>query len=58
MYFYMTKEHQMTTDGFLLNSETYVGAKVEALESGVFKADIDVKFRMEPDCLIDLKVSI
>ena len=29
----------------LLSSETYIGGKVEALESGVFRADIPCKFR-------------
>lgn len=31
--------------GHLLESETYIGGKVEALESGVFRADIPCKFR-------------
>lgn len=33
----------------LLDSETYIGGKVEALESGVFRADIPCKFRCDSD---------
>ena len=33
----------------LLESETYIGGKVEALESGVFRADIPCKFRCNPE---------
>lgn len=33
----------------LLNSETYIGGKVEALESGVFRADIPCKFQCSPE---------
>jgi DNA polymerase epsilon subunit 1 len=33
----------------LLNSETYIGGKVEALESGVFRADFPCKFRCSPE---------
>jgi hypothetical protein len=32
-------------DGHPLESETYIGGKVEALESGVFRADLPVKFK-------------
>ncbi|CAB4064926.1 POLE [Lepeophtheirus salmonis] len=32
-----------------LYSETYVGGHVEAIESGVFRADIPCRFRMVPD---------
>uniref|UniRef100_A0A1D2A3C0 DNA polymerase epsilon catalytic subunit n=1 Tax=Auxenochlorella protothecoides TaxID=3075 RepID=A0A1D2A3C0_AUXPR len=32
--------------GRLLDSETYIGGKVEALESGVFRSDIPCKFRL------------
>ena len=34
--------------GHLLESETYIGGHVEALEAGVFRADIPTKFRMQP----------
>ncbi|CAB4010997.1 DNA polymerase epsilon catalytic subunit A, partial [Paramuricea clavata] len=39
---------KLTNDGHLLDSETYVGGHVEALESGVFRSDIKCKFRMAP----------
>jgi DNA polymerase epsilon subunit 1 len=32
--------------GHLLESETYVGGHVEALEAGVFRSDIPCKFRL------------
>lgn len=35
-------------NGHLLDSETYIGGKVEALESGVFRADLPVRFRLSP----------
>lgn len=38
--------NKMTEDGHVLNQETYVGGHVEALESGVFRADIPCKFRL------------
>ncbi|XP_052824360.1 DNA polymerase epsilon catalytic subunit A-like [Octopus bimaculoides] len=41
--------NKLTHDGHLLDSETYVGGHVEALESGVFRADIPCRFRMVPD---------
>ena len=34
--------------GHLLESETYIGGHVECLEAGVFRADIPVKFRLQP----------
>ncbi|KHJ41058.1 b, exonuclease domain protein, DNA polymerase family [Trichuris suis] len=37
---------QFTTDGHLIMSETYVGGHVEALECGVFKADIPYEFHL------------
>lgn len=33
-------------NGHLLESETYIGGKVEAIESGVFRADIPTKFKL------------
>lgn len=36
-------------NGHLLESETYIGGSVEALESGVFRADIPCKFRVKPE---------
>lgn len=41
----------MTPDGHVLESETYVGGHVEALESGVFKADIPCRFRLDNEVL-------
>ena len=35
-----------TADGRVLDQETYVGGHVEAIESGVFRADIPCRFRM------------
>lgn len=35
--------------GHLLESETYVGGHVEALEAGVFRSDIPTDFRMKPE---------
>ncbi|CAL1540665.1 unnamed protein product, partial [Lymnaea stagnalis] len=40
--------NKMTDDGHVLDSETYVGGHVEALESGVFRADLPCRFRMVP----------
>lgn len=34
--------------GHLLESETYIGGKVEALESGVFRSDLPTQFKLEP----------
>ena len=38
--------NKITEDGHVLDSETYVGGHVEAIESGVFRADIPCRFRM------------
>lgn len=38
--------NKLTSDGFVIDSETYVGASVEALESGIFRADIPCKFKL------------
>lgn len=35
-------------EGHLLESETYVGGHVEALESGVFRSDLPTTFRIDP----------
>ncbi|KAI9558619.1 hypothetical protein GHT06_015407 [Daphnia sinensis] len=37
-----------TDDGHLLDTETYVGGHVEALESGVFRSNIPCRFRLIP----------
>ncbi|KAK6638721.1 hypothetical protein RUM43_006988 [Polyplax serrata] len=41
--------NKMTSDGHVLDTETYVGGHVEALESGVFRADIPCRFRLIPE---------
>jgi len=35
-------------EGHLLESETYIGGKVECLESGVYRSDIEYKFDLKP----------
>lgn len=35
-------------EGHLLESETYVGGHVEALEAGIFRSDIDTDFKIVP----------
>ena len=35
--------------GQILDTETYVGGHVEAIESGVFRADIPCRFRLVPE---------
>lgn len=42
--------NKMTDDGHVLDSETYVGGHVEALESGVFRSDIPCRFKMVKLC--------
>lgn len=44
-----TSASERMSNGRLLESETYIGGKVEALESGVFRADLPCKFRCKPD---------
>ncbi|CAF3395708.1 unnamed protein product, partial [Rotaria sp. Silwood2] len=43
------EQYKYTNDGHLLISETYVGASVEALESGVFRSDIPCRFKIVPE---------
>lgn len=43
--------NKLTDDGHVLHQETYVGGHVEALESGVFRADIPCRFRLVPDAI-------
>jgi len=38
--------NKLTNDGRLLDTETYVGGHVEALESGVFRSDLPCRFRL------------
>lgn len=35
--------------GHLLDTETYIGGKVECLNSGIYRNDIPTKFRLNPD---------
>ncbi|KAF8298815.1 putative DNA polymerase epsilon catalytic subunit [Trypanosoma cruzi] len=45
------KEQQLEKffNGHLIDSETYIGGRVEALRSGVFRSDIPLGFNMNPD---------
>jgi DNA polymerase epsilon subunit 1 len=52
------KENRMTSDGHLIDSETYVGGHVEAVESGVFRADIACRFKLDIETLEHLKEEI
>nr|XP_003707004.1 PREDICTED: DNA polymerase epsilon catalytic subunit A [Megachile rotundata] len=45
---------KLTKDGHLLDQETYVGGHVEALESGVFRADIPCRFKIIPSAIDEL----
>ena len=42
-------QYNATYKGHLLESETYIGGHVEALESGVFREDIEYDFNMRPE---------
>lgn len=46
--------HGQTYEGHLLASETYVGGHVEALEAGVFRADIPTHFKVVPEAIQQL----
>ncbi|GMK56709.1 hypothetical protein CspeluHIS016_0305490 [Cutaneotrichosporon spelunceum] len=46
--------HGVTFEGHLLSSETYVGGHVEALEAGVFRADIATHFKVVPSAMQQL----
>ncbi|KAJ3109502.1 DNA polymerase epsilon catalytic subunit [Phlyctochytrium planicorne] len=46
----MGKRHK----GHLLDTETYVGGHVEALEAGVFRSDLPMQFRLAPSELTEL----
>ncbi|XP_031567678.1 DNA polymerase epsilon catalytic subunit A-like [Actinia tenebrosa] len=41
--------NKLSDDGHVLDSETYVGGHVEAIESGVFRSDIPCRFRLVPE---------
>lgn len=50
--------NKTTETGNVLESETYVGGHVEAIESGVFRADIPCRFRLVPDAFQKVKLTI
>ncbi|GAB0091005.1 DNA polymerase epsilon catalytic subunit [Sergentomyia squamirostris] len=52
------EEVNKITDGYVLDSETYVGGHVEALESGVFRADIPYRFRIDPEMVATLQEDV
>ena len=43
-------------DGHLLESETYVGGHVEALEAGVFRSDIPLKFEIDTTAIDEVRL--
>ncbi|EME32355.1 DNA polymerase epsilon subunit 1 [Galdieria sulphuraria] len=51
-------KHQTTLekyyDGHLLENETYIGGHVEALQAGVFRSDLSVRFSLSEEVLGDL----
>lgn len=49
------EETKFSKDGHRVESETYVGGHVEALEAGVFRADIPARFRLQVSALEQLK---
>ncbi|XP_035733285.1 DNA polymerase epsilon catalytic subunit 1-like isoform X2 [Vespa mandarinia] len=46
--------NKLTKHGHVLDQETYVGGHVEALESGVFRADIPCHFKIVPKMINEL----
>lgn len=49
---------KFSSDGRLIDSETYVGGHVEALECGVYRADIPCRFRLDRPMINQLMESI
>ncbi|KAM0786880.1 hypothetical protein ACM66B_002305 [Microbotryomycetes sp. NB124-2] len=45
------EDHSNMYEGHLLESETYVGGHVEALEAGVFRSDISTDFKIVPSAI-------
>ena len=45
-------------DGHLLESETYVGGHVEALEAGVFRSDIPLKFEIDKTAIDEVFLNL
>lgn len=50
--------NKLSDDGHVLDSETYVGGHVEALESGVFRADIPCRFRLDQEMISKLQNNV
>lgn len=44
-----TAKYEPKFRGHILDSETYIGGKVEALESGVFRSDLPTRFKLQPE---------
>lgn len=42
-----TAAHETMYKQHLLESETYIGGKVEALEAGVFRSDLPARFKLQ-----------
>jgi len=38
----------------LIESQTYIGGHVECLKTGIYRADIPVRFRLDPQAYQDL----
>jgi len=47
-----------TPDGHMLENETYIGGHVEALQSGIFRSDIPMKFRIDRSAIEELEKKI
>ncbi|XP_055847285.1 DNA polymerase epsilon catalytic subunit 1 isoform X2 [Episyrphus balteatus] len=52
------EQSKFSSDGHLIDSETYVGGHVEALECGVYRADIPCRFRLDRNMITQLTDSI
>lgn len=48
------EEFEKFYKGHLLNAETYIGGKVECINSGVYRDDVPTKFRLEPGAYHEL----
>lgn len=40
--------------GHLIDSETYIGGKVECLRSGIYRSDLAVDFRIDKECMMSM----
>lgn len=54
----ITELNKLTEDGHMIDAETYVGGHVEALESGVFRADIPCRFKIDPQIILKLQSEV